>query len=68
MGFLILSPDTNLKSAIRLPSFEQVRDDKRAFDVWLATERSYLPVRIRYTEKDGTAFDSLVEAINVSPH
>jgi hypothetical protein len=46
----------------------QEGDDKRAFDVWLATERSYLPVRIRYTEKDGTAFDSLVEAINVSPH
>jgi len=36
--------------------------------VWLATERNYLPVRIRYTEKDGTAFDSVVEAINVSPH
>jgi hypothetical protein len=46
----------------------QEGDDKRAFDVWLATERSYVPVRIRYTEKDGTAFDSLVEAINVSPH
>ena len=43
-------------------------DDKREFDVWLATERNYLPVRIRYTEKDGTAFDSVVEAINVSPH
>jgi len=43
-------------------------DDKREFDVWLATERSYLPVRIRYTEKDGTAFDSVVEAINVLPH
>jgi len=41
-------------------------DDKRAFDVWLATERHYLPVRIRYTEKDGTAFDSLVEAIDTS--
>ena len=35
-------------------------DDKRGFDVWLATERHYLPVRIRYTEKDGTAFDSVV--------
>jgi hypothetical protein len=46
----------------------QEGDDKRAFDVWLATERSYVPVRIRYTEKDGTAFDSLVESINVSPH
>jgi len=42
-------------------------DDKRAFDVWLALERSFVPVRIRYTEKDGTAFDSVVEAINVSP-
>jgi hypothetical protein len=46
----------------------QEGDDKRAFDVWLATERNYLPVRIRYTEKDGTAFDSLVEAITTSPH
>jgi len=45
----------------------QEGDDKRAFDVWLATERNYLPVRIRYTEKDGTAFDSLVETINTSP-
>jgi hypothetical protein len=45
----------------------QEADDKRAFDVWVATERNYLPVRIRYTEKDGTAFDSVVEAINVSP-
>jgi hypothetical protein len=42
-------------------------EDKRAFEVWLAVERGYLPVRIRYTEKDGTAFDSLVEEINVSP-
>jgi hypothetical protein len=41
-------------------------DDKRAFEVWLAVERNYLPVRIRYTEKDGTSFDSLVEAIDVS--
>ena len=45
----------------------QEGDDKREFDVWLATERNYLPVRIRYTEKDGTAFDSLVEAISTSP-
>jgi Protein of unknown function (DUF3108) len=45
----------------------QEGDDKRAFDVWLATERNYVPVRIRYTEKDGTAFDSLVEAITTSP-
>ena len=42
-------------------------DDKRAFDVWLALDHSYVPVRIRYTEKDGTAFESLVETLNVSP-
>jgi hypothetical protein len=41
-------------------------DDKRGFDVWLAVERHYLPVRIRATEKDGTAFDSLVESIDLA--
>jgi hypothetical protein len=45
----------------------QEEGDKRAFDVWLAVERHYLPVRIRYTEKDGTAFDSLAESINLTP-
>jgi hypothetical protein len=39
-------------------------DDKRAFDVWLATQYHYLPVRIRYTEKDGTTFDSVATQIN----
>jgi hypothetical protein len=38
-------------------------DDKRGFDVWVATEHHLLPVRIRYTEKDGTAFDSVVTQI-----
>jgi hypothetical protein len=41
-------------------------DDPRAFDVWLAPERNYAPVRIRFTEKDGTAFDSVVTHINFS--
>ena len=40
--------------------------DKRAFDVWLAVDKHYVPVRIRYTEKDGTAFDSLVENITIA--
>jgi len=40
-------------------------DDKRGFDVWLAPEHHYLPVRIRYTEKDGTTFDSVVTQINI---
>jgi hypothetical protein len=41
----------------------QAPDDKRAFEVWLAIERHYLPVRIRYTEKDGTVLDSIVTQI-----
>jgi hypothetical protein len=42
----------------------QAPDDKRAFDVWLAIEHHYLPVRIRYTERDGTVIDSVVTQIN----
>lgn len=45
----------------------QEEGDKRAFDVWLAVGRHHLPVRIRYTEKDGNAFDSLAESINLTP-
>lgn len=45
--------------------FEKVRDadDKRGFEFWLAIERHYLPVRLRYIEKDGRPFDSNVVAI-----
>jgi uncharacterized protein DUF3108 len=42
-------------------------DDKRGFDVWLAVDQHMLPVRIRATEKDGTAFDSLVDSIKLTP-
>ncbi|HZR02783.1 MAG TPA: DUF3108 domain-containing protein [Burkholderiales bacterium] len=41
----------------------QAPGDKRAFEVWLALDQYYLPVRIRYTEKDGTDFDSVVTEI-----
>lgn len=37
--------------------------DKRSFEVWLAVEQHYMPVRIRYTEKDGASFDSVVTEI-----
>jgi hypothetical protein len=42
--------------------FEKVRDpdDKRGFEFWLAVDRHYLPVRLRYIEKDGRPFDSNV--------
>jgi hypothetical protein len=39
-------------------------EDKRAFEVWLAVEQHNMPVRIRYTEKDGTVFDSVVTKIS----
>jgi hypothetical protein len=41
-------------------------DDPRAFDVWLAPERHYAPVRIRFTEENGLVFDSLVTRISAS--
>lgn len=44
----------------------QEQGDKRAFEVWLAIEHHYMPVRTRFTE-NGTAFDSLVESINPAP-
>ena len=42
--------------------YEKVRDpdDKRGFEFWLAVDRHYLPVRLRYIEKDGRPFDSNV--------
>jgi len=41
-------------------------NDPRAFDVWLSPSQHYAPVRIRFTEKDGTAFDSIVIKIAFS--
>jgi len=37
--------------------------DKRGFDSWISLAHHNLPVRIRITEKDGTAFDSVVSKI-----
>jgi hypothetical protein len=42
----------------------QEADDKRGFEVWLAVEHHYLPVQIRFIEKDGTVLDSTVTAIS----
>lgn len=33
-------------------------------EIWLATERSYLPVRVRVIEKDGTRYDQVVVKIS----
>ena len=44
---------------------EKVRDadSKRSFEFWLAIDHHYLPVRVRFTDKKGRAFDSLVTSI-----
>lgn len=45
--------------------FRKVResDDKRGFEFWLAASHHYLPVKIRYVEKNGTVVDSTVTSI-----
>ncbi|MBI2509273.1 MAG: hypothetical protein HYV99_04705, partial [Betaproteobacteria bacterium] len=45
--------------------FEKVRapDDKRGFEFWLAIDRHFLPVKLRYIEKNGDTFDSIVTGI-----
>lgn len=50
---------------LRTRRFEKVRDpdDKRGFEFWLATDRHLLPVKLRYLEKNGDAFDSIVTGI-----
>jgi hypothetical protein len=40
----------------------RITDDDRV-DIWLATERSYIPLRVLVTEKDGTAFDQMAVKI-----
>ena len=41
-------------------------EDKRAFEVWLAVEQYYMPVRLRYTDKSGRVFDSVVSKVTFS--
>jgi hypothetical protein len=45
--------------------FEKVRDpdDKRGFEFWVAIEHQYLPVRLRYSDKNNRVFDSVVTSI-----
>lgn len=45
--------------------FEKVRgaDDRRGFEFWLAPDRHLLPVKLRYVERNGDAFDSIITEI-----
>jgi hypothetical protein len=44
---------------------QKVREagDKRGFEVWLAVEHHYLPVRVVYVEKNGQVIDSTITRI-----
>jgi hypothetical protein len=39
------------------------RSDDELTEIWLAVERSYLPLRVRVTEKDGGRFDQVLTRI-----
>lgn len=45
--------------------FEKVRDadDKRSFEFWVAVDQHYLPVQMRFKDKHGRQFDSVVTSI-----
>lgn len=45
--------------------FEKVReaDDKRSFEFWVAVNQHYLPVQMRFKDKKGRQFDSVVTSI-----
>lgn len=47
--------------------FEKVRDpdDKRGFEFWVAVERQYLPVRLRYSDRNNRVFDSIITSIKI---
>jgi hypothetical protein len=46
--------------------FEKVRDadDKRSFEFWVAVNQHYLPVQMRFKDKNGRQFDSVVTSIS----
>ena len=62
-AFAFRSPDDELPP-LHLTDGRKLTDYKRGFEVWIAVEHHYLPVQIRYIEKDGTVLDSTVTAIS----
>lgn len=52
---------------LRALRYEKVRDadDRRAFEFWLAPGRDWLPVKLRYVERNGDVFDSDIARITV---
>ena len=52
---------------MRARRYEKVRDanDRRAFEFWLATDHHLLPVKLRYVERNGDVFDSVVTRIEL---
>ena len=50
---------------IKTIHIEKVRGpaDKRSFEFWVAVEHNHLPVQVRFTDKKGRQFDSVVTSI-----
>lgn len=47
---------------LRFQKFQEA-DDKRGLEFWLSVDRHFLPVKIRFVEKNGTIVDSTVTSI-----
>lgn len=50
--------------AIKVVRRKDGPDDKRSTEIWLASDRQLIPVRIRVTEKDGTEIDQVAARIS----
>ena len=65
--YLVAGTETLKTSAGALETVRLVKQrdpgDDRGTEIWLATERHYLPVRILVIEKDGTRIDQIVTRI-----
>jgi hypothetical protein len=53
--------------AVKLARRKDGPDDKRATDIWLATEKSHIPVRLLITEKDGSRINQVATRIVSAP-
>lgn len=51
--------------AIKVVRRKDGPEDKRSTEIWLASERGLIPVRIRVTEKDGTEIDQVAARISI---
>ena len=41
------------------------KNDKRKFEIWLSKKHNYLPVKIKFTNKKGRSFESILKKISI---